>query len=73
MTVVKVPANLPQLVKAAFIKARANGDLLYFQTQVTVLKPSSHPVRPPRRLLATRVQRPLTRAPPSSNSATRPL
>ena len=42
-----VPTNLPQLVKAAFIKARANGDLLYFQTQVTILTPGVHPVRPP--------------------------
>lgn len=48
MAVAKAPSNLPQLVKAAFTKARANGDLLYFQTHVTVLKPSSHPVRFPR-------------------------
>lgn len=47
MAVTKVPANLPQLVKAAFSKARHNGDLLYFQTQVTILKPGSHPVRSP--------------------------
>ncbi|PKS10389.1 hypothetical protein jhhlp_002140 [Lomentospora prolificans] len=39
----KVPGNLPQLIKSAFAKARANGDLLYFQTQVTVLAPASIP------------------------------
>ena len=55
MATAKVPANLPQLVKAAFTKARANGDLLYFQTQVTVLTPSFHPVRvAPSSLAATK-------------------
>lgn len=45
MASVKVPGNLPQLVKSTFGKARANGDLLYFPTQVTVLAPTSIPVR----------------------------
>ena len=45
MAVAKVPADLPQIVKAAFSKARHNGDLLYFETQVTILSLSSHPVR----------------------------
>ncbi|SPO00582.1 related to 5',5'''-P-1,P-4-tetraphosphate phosphorylase 2 [Cephalotrichum gorgonifer] len=43
MTVGKVPDHLPQLVRASFNKARANGDLLYFQTQVTILAPGSIP------------------------------
>lgn len=47
MAIAKVPSDLPQLVKATFSKARANGDLLYFQTQVTILASSFHPVRAP--------------------------
>ncbi|UNI13865.1 ATP adenylyltransferase [Purpureocillium takamizusanense] len=31
------PANLPELVRAAFARARGDGDLHYFPTQVTVL------------------------------------
>ncbi|KAK8851284.1 HIT-like domain-containing protein [Apiospora arundinis] len=36
---IKAPANLPSLVKAAFEKARAAGDLTYYPTQVAILKP----------------------------------
>ncbi|KAI0542201.1 HIT-like domain-containing protein [Xylaria digitata] len=32
-----VPSNLPTLVKDAFVKAQASGNLIYFPTQVTVL------------------------------------
>lgn len=32
-----VPPNLPVLVKAAFVKAQASGDLIYYPTQVTIL------------------------------------
>ncbi|KAI0393911.1 hypothetical protein F5Y17DRAFT_283059 [Xylariaceae sp. FL0594] len=32
-----VPSNLPALVKEAFTKAQASGDLIYYQTQVTIL------------------------------------
>ncbi|KAI1121569.1 HIT-like domain-containing protein [Nemania abortiva] len=32
-----VPSNLPTLVKEAFVKAQANGDLLYYPTQVAIL------------------------------------
>ncbi|KAI2630634.1 HIT-like protein [Hypoxylon sp. NC1633] len=35
--------NLPKLVKEAFNKAKANGDLTYYPTQVAVLTPSSIP------------------------------
>ncbi|KAF9875289.1 putative bis(5'-nucleosyl)-tetraphosphatase [Colletotrichum karsti] len=43
MSLVKAPANLPDLVKAAFNKARANADLNYYATQVTVLNANSIP------------------------------
>ncbi|KAK1982376.1 ATP adenylyltransferase [Colletotrichum cereale] len=43
MSPVKAPANLPELVKAAFSKARSNGDLTYYATQVTVLNANSIP------------------------------
>ncbi|KAK8132985.1 HIT-like domain-containing protein [Apiospora kogelbergensis] len=36
---IRAPANLPSLVKAAFEKARAAGDLTYYPTQVAILKP----------------------------------
>ncbi|KAI1494791.1 ATP adenylyltransferase-domain-containing protein [Biscogniauxia mediterranea] len=36
-----VPPNLPGLVKSAFIRARASGDLTYYPTQVAVLTPGS--------------------------------
>ncbi|GAB0135789.1 hypothetical protein EsDP_00004114 [Epichloe bromicola] len=39
----KPPANLPELVKTAFAKARADGELHYFPTQVTVLSVGSVP------------------------------
>ncbi|KAI1457215.1 HIT-like protein [Annulohypoxylon moriforme] len=35
------PPNLPALVKAAFNKAKANGDITYYPTQVAVLTPGS--------------------------------
>ncbi|KAI1074472.1 HIT-like protein [Whalleya microplaca] len=38
-----VPPNLPALVKTAFNKARANGDLTNYPTQVAVLTPGSVP------------------------------
>ncbi|KAI0025022.1 ATP adenylyltransferase-domain-containing protein [Xylariomycetidae sp. FL0641] len=38
-----VPARLPALVKAAFAKAKANGDLTYYPTQVAVLSAGAHP------------------------------
>ncbi|OTB06766.1 hypothetical protein M426DRAFT_318481 [Hypoxylon sp. CI-4A] len=41
MTRPTVPPNLPALVKAAFNKARANGDVTYYQTQVAIVTPSS--------------------------------
>lgn len=44
MTRPAVPPNLPGLVKAAFNKARANGDVTYYPTQVAVLTPNSIPV-----------------------------
>ncbi|KIH89301.1 bis(5-nucleosyl)-tetraphosphatase [Sporothrix brasiliensis 5110] len=33
-----VPANLPDLVRAAFVRARAAGDLTFFPTQVALLR-----------------------------------
>ncbi|KAK1486775.1 inositol phospholipid synthesis protein Scs3p [Colletotrichum tamarilloi] len=43
MSPIKAPVNLPELVKAAFNKARSNGDLTYYATQVTVLNANSTP------------------------------
>lgn len=45
MAPVKVPANLPELVKTAFHRARASGDVHFFPTQVTLLNVNSIPVR----------------------------
>ncbi|KAJ0162029.1 FIT family protein scs3 [Colletotrichum tanaceti] len=43
MSPIKAPANLPELVKAAFAKARSNGDLTYYATQATILDANSIP------------------------------
>ncbi|AEO58211.1 histidine triad-like protein [Thermothelomyces thermophilus ATCC 42464] len=43
MLSVKVPANLPELVKAAFNRARASGDVHFFPTQVTLVNVNSIP------------------------------
>lgn len=47
MSPVKVPANLPDLVRATFNKAKANGDVNFYPTQVALLTPptASTPVR----------------------------
>jgi hypothetical protein len=44
MAPAKVPANLPELVKAAFNRARANGDVHFYPTQVTLVNVNSVPV-----------------------------
>ncbi|KAI1354630.1 HIT-like domain-containing protein [Xylaria sp. FL0043] len=41
MPPVAAPSNLPTLVKDAFAKAHANGDLIYYPTQVAVLTVAS--------------------------------
>jgi hypothetical protein len=46
MARVNIPQNLPELVKAAFNKARSNGDLSFYPTQVTLLNINSIPVGP---------------------------
>jgi hypothetical protein len=46
MAPVKVPANLPELVRATFNRARASGDVHFFPTQVTLVNVNSVPVRP---------------------------
>ncbi|KAM0277234.1 hypothetical protein ACHAQH_005955 [Verticillium albo-atrum] len=43
MSPIKAPKRLPELVRTAFNRARINGDLTYFQTQVTILTPNSIP------------------------------
>ncbi|KAF6836684.1 inositol phospholipid synthesis protein Scs3p [Colletotrichum plurivorum] len=43
MSPIKAPANLPELVRTAFNRARTNGDLTYYATQVTVLHANSIP------------------------------
>lgn len=43
MSPVKVPANLPDLVRASFHRAKANGDVNFYPTQVAVLSPASTP------------------------------
>ncbi|KAL0932416.1 putative bis(5'-nucleosyl)-tetraphosphatase [Colletotrichum truncatum] len=43
MSPIRAPPNLPELVKAAFSKARANGDLTYYATQATILTANSVP------------------------------
>ncbi|SPJ73103.1 related to 5',5'''-P-1,P-4-tetraphosphate phosphorylase 2 [Fusarium torulosum] len=40
---IKAPSNLPELVKSTFTKARSEGDLHYFPTQVTILNVDSIP------------------------------
>lgn len=41
MPPVKAPTNLPALVKATFDKAKANGDVNFYPTQVAVLTPAT--------------------------------
>ncbi|KAI3394485.1 hypothetical protein diail_2619 [Diaporthe ilicicola] len=43
MSAAKVPPNLPELVRAKFNTAKANGDVNFYPTQVAVLKPGSVP------------------------------
>ncbi|KAI5860025.1 HIT-like protein [Durotheca rogersii] len=45
MTHPAAPPNLPALVKAAFERARANGDLEYYPTQVAILSLNSIPFK----------------------------
>lgn len=45
MAPVKIPANLPELVKTAFHRARTGGDVHFFATQVTLVNVNSVPVR----------------------------
>ena len=45
MVRLKAPADLPQLVKRTFAKARADGDLHYFETRVTIIEANKIPVR----------------------------
>ena len=45
MAPVKIPANLPELVKTAFHRARTSGDVHFFATQVTLVNVNSVPVR----------------------------
>lgn len=44
MSRIRAPAELPELVKAAFANACRDGELHYFPTQVTVLNVNSIPV-----------------------------
>jgi hypothetical protein len=41
---IKAPSKLPELVKSTFTKARSDGDLHYFPTQVAILHVDSIPV-----------------------------
>ncbi|SPQ22980.1 90a2fc61-dd08-4724-83cd-0ab5f10154e7 [Thermothielavioides terrestris] len=43
MAPVKVPANLPELVRSAFNRARASGDVHFFPTEVTLVNVHSVP------------------------------
>ncbi|KAF4459668.1 5 5 -P-1P-4-tetraphosphate phosphorylase 2 [Fusarium albosuccineum] len=40
---IKAPSNLPELVKSTFAKARSEGDLHYYPTQVTILHVNAIP------------------------------
>ncbi|KAJ4391061.1 bifunctional AP-4-A phosphorylase/ADP sulfurylase [Gnomoniopsis smithogilvyi] len=64
MSPVKVPANLPDLVRATFNKAKANGDVNFYPTQVAVLTPASTPFQ--LRFSPSLANKP--KAPPSSSS-----
>ncbi|KAB5515498.1 ATP adenylyltransferase-domain-containing protein [Coniochaeta sp. 2T2.1] len=65
---IQVPANLPALVKNAFNKARASGDLTYFPTQVTVLKVNSIPFQ--LRFSPSLANKPDNKPPPPPSSTT---
>lgn len=47
MSPVKAPSNLPDLVRSTFNKAKANGDVNFYPTQVAVLTTASTPVSLP--------------------------
>lgn len=68
---VNIPFNLPELVKSAFNKARKNGDLNFYPTQVTLLNINSIPVSPPPPYPIHSQPHMLTNF-PSSNSASPP-
>ncbi|KAJ4407500.1 hypothetical protein N0V82_009893 [Gnomoniopsis sp. IMI 355080] len=65
MSPVKVPPNLPDLVRATFNKAKANGDVNFYPTQVAVLTPASTPFQ--LRFSPSLANKP--KAPPSSSSS----
>lgn len=44
MSAIKVPANLPELVRVKFNTAKATGDVNFYPTKVAVLKLGSVPV-----------------------------
>ncbi len=46
MALPKTAPRLPELVRATFETARANGDLSFYPTQVALLSVNSVPVRP---------------------------
>ncbi|CAM1505208.1 Fc.00g108450.m01.CDS01 [Cosmosporella sp. VM-42] len=43
MSRIKAPSHLPELVKSAFARARSEGDLHYYPTQVTILQVNNIP------------------------------
>ncbi len=49
---VTAPANLPEIVRAAFLRALAAGDLTFFPTQVALLRVHGMPVGAPVRAVA---------------------
>lgn len=44
MASLKAPSGLPKLVKTAFEKARAEGELVYYPTQVAIVRAHDVPV-----------------------------
>ena len=45
MSPIRVPNNLPELVRTAFAKARDSGHVHFYPTQVALLNVNSVPVR----------------------------
>ncbi|CAN8106024.1 unnamed protein product [Discula destructiva] len=70
MSPVKVPPNLPDLVRTTFSKAKVNGDVNFYPTQVTVLWPALTPFQ--LRFSPTLANKPKSTAFSSSSSSSSP-
>lgn len=70
---IRAPAKLPSLVKAAFEKARAAGDLTYYPTQVAILKPGRSGIAFQLRFSPALASKPKPKLPPPGAEKKKPF